>query len=63
MSNSHRQIRVRGMQCEQIDADLLAQIVVMLGRQLATEAAAEDAAPGSRDDPQAGGNEVRESWA
>jgi hypothetical protein len=33
-----RQIRIRGKQREQIDVDLLAQLVVMLGRQLAREA-------------------------
>lgn len=38
MSSSARQIRIRGTQREQIDADLLAQIVLMLGRQLAREA-------------------------
>jgi hypothetical protein len=34
-----RQIRIRGVQRENIDVDLLAQIVIMLGRQLAQEAA------------------------
>lgn len=39
-----RQIRIRGKQREQIDVDLLAQLVVMLGRQLAREAAEGDQA-------------------
>lgn len=30
-----RHVRIRGRQREQIDADLLAQLVVLLGRQLA----------------------------
>jgi hypothetical protein len=39
-----RQIRIRGKQREHIDVDLLAQLVVMLGRQLAREAAGDDRA-------------------
>ncbi len=38
MSSSARQIRIRGTQREQIDVDLLAHVVLMLGRQLAREA-------------------------
>lgn len=33
-----RRIRIRGKQREQIDADLMAQLVVLMGRQLAAEA-------------------------
>ena len=51
VSSSAHQIRIRGKQRERIDADLLAQIVLMLGRQLAQEAtAAERATSGSPDD-------------
>jgi hypothetical protein len=46
-----RQIRIRGKQREQIDVDLLAQLVVMLGRQLAREAAGGD----QRNDHTSGG--------
>ncbi len=38
MAKQYR-IRIRGRQREQIDADLMAQLVIMLGRQLAAEAA------------------------
>ncbi len=38
MAKNYR-IRIRGEQREQIDADLMAHLVVMLGRQLAAEAA------------------------
>lgn len=31
----HRHVRVRGHQREQLDADLVAQLVIMMGRQLA----------------------------
>lgn len=63
MSSSHRQIRVRGKQRERIDADLVAQLVLMLGRQLAQEAAAaEGAATGSLDDSQRGAGGVGEDW-
>lgn len=37
MAKEYR-IRIRGKQREQIDADLMTQLVVMLGRQLAQEA-------------------------
>jgi hypothetical protein len=37
MIKQHR-IRIRGKQREQIDADLMAQLVVMLGRKLAEDA-------------------------
>jgi hypothetical protein len=39
--SKHRRIRVRGRQREDIDADLMAQIVIMMGRQLAREARGE----------------------
>lgn len=32
------QIRIRGQQREQIDADLMAQLVIMFGRELARDA-------------------------
>jgi hypothetical protein len=34
---SQWELHVRGTQCEPLEADLMAQIVVMLGRQLAQE--------------------------
>jgi hypothetical protein len=37
MAKQHR-IHIRGKQREQIDADLMARLVVMLGRQLADDA-------------------------
>jgi hypothetical protein len=52
-------IRVRGNQREHIDADLLAQIVIMMGRQLAREARGESPEQDEtlpiqrRDDPEA----------
>lgn len=63
MSSKHRQIRVQGKQCEPIDTDLLAQIVLMLGRQLADEAAAENATSRSPNDSQAGTNGIEETCA
>ncbi|MGH8542073.1 MAG: hypothetical protein ACREX3_00150 [Gammaproteobacteria bacterium] len=36
------EVRVRGQQLEEPDIDLLAQIVIMLGRQLAEEAVNDD---------------------
>lgn len=41
----HGELRVRGTQREQLEADLLAQIVVMLGRQLSAENEAAKRAP------------------
>jgi hypothetical protein len=38
MTSRGGQIRIEGAQREQIDADLTAQLVVLLGRQLAAEA-------------------------
>jgi hypothetical protein len=47
MAKQYR-IHIRGRQREQIDADLMAQLVVTLGRQLAAEAA--EAAEAERKD-------------
>jgi hypothetical protein len=38
-----RELHVRGTQCESLEAELMAQIVVMLGRQLAQETLTEPA--------------------
>src|SRR2546429_8043349 len=61
MAKQYR-IQIRGKQREQIDADLMARLVVMLGRQLAEDArqAVEAAADADRDQadperPAAGG--------
>jgi hypothetical protein len=40
---SQWELHVRGTQCEPLEADLMAQIVVMLGRQLAQETMTEPA--------------------
>lgn len=40
-----RQIRVYGAQRENIDIDLMAQIVMQMGRQLAQETMTDEAAP------------------
>ncbi|MGH7158188.1 MAG: hypothetical protein ACREGD_03925 [Candidatus Saccharimonadales bacterium] len=37
----NRRLRVRGRQRDDIDADLLAQLVILMGRQLAREAKGE----------------------
>lgn len=46
-----RNIRIWGKQREDIDADLMAQIVIMLGRQLAHEAASDHLADSSEPEP------------
>lgn len=46
MAKQYR-IHIRGKQREQIDVDLMAQLVVMMGRQLAAEAA--ESADGARE--------------
>jgi hypothetical protein len=46
-----RNIRIWGKQREDIDADLMAQIVIMLGRQLAHEAATGNLADSNKPQP------------
>jgi hypothetical protein len=48
MAKEYR-IRIRGKQREDIDVDLMTQLVVMLGRQLAQEAQDREARKGLRD--------------
>ena len=47
-------IRIRGKQREHIDADLMTQLVVMLGRQLAQEAQEREARQRPGDEPEPG---------
>jgi hypothetical protein len=45
------QLIVRGDQCEPLAADLVAQIVLMLGRQLAQETLADESPPSPDEGP------------
>lgn len=45
-----RNIRVYGVQREDIDIDLMTQIVMQMGRQLAQETMTDEVAPPERDD-------------
>ncbi|WP_329067790.1 hypothetical protein [Amycolatopsis sp. NBC_01480] len=56
MPKNQREVRIRGTQREVIDADLMAQIVIMLGRQLKQETMTDTAPDMAENDDQDDGS-------